>query len=117
MSGANIPRLQVSVPAEGADNYTAALEIYANHFVHPDDREEYLTVMGIQNLRQSLRWWKPYVAVEYRKLPDFPELGDRCQLVRATAVMAQTGTDDMPKTVVYVARDITEKAPEQVRKL
>lgn len=26
MSGANIPRLQVSVPAEGADNYTAALE-------------------------------------------------------------------------------------------
>ena len=48
---------------------------------------------------------------------DFPELGDRCQLVRATAVMAQTGTDDMPKTVVYVARDITEKAPEQVRKL
>ncbi|MCI8942783.1 MAG: hypothetical protein HFF71_07120 [Oscillospiraceae bacterium] len=98
-------------------NFTTALQLYANHFIHPDDREKYLRAMSVSHLREALRWWQPYVAVEYRKLPDFPELGDRCQLVRATAVMAQTGTDDMPKTVVYVARDITEKAPEQVRKL
>ncbi len=98
-------------------NFTNALQLYANHFIHPDDREKYLQAMSVSHLREALRWWQPYVAVEYRKLPDFPELGDRCQLVRATAVMAQTGTDDMPKTVVYVARDITEKAPEQVRKL
>lgn len=92
-------------------NFTTALQLYASHFIHPDDREAYLKVMSVSNLRDSLRWWQPYVAVEYRKLPDFPELGDACQLVRATAVMAQTGADDTPKTVVYVARDITEKDP------
>ena len=92
-------------------NFTNALALYATHFIHPDDREEYLRVMSVDHLRETLRWWQPYTAVEYRKLPDFPELGDTCQLVRATAIMAQTGPDDMPKTVVYVARDITSEKP------
>lgn len=92
-------------------NFTNALALYATHFIHPDDREEYLRVMSVDHLRETLRWWQPYTAVEYRKLPDFPELGDACQLVRATAIMAQTGPDDMPKTVVYVARDITSEKP------
>ena len=91
-------------------NFTTALQLYANHFIHPDDREKYLRTMSIANLRENLRWWQPYVAVEYRKLPDFPELGETCQPVRATAVMAQSGSDDLPKTVVYVARNITENA-------
>lgn len=93
-------------------NFTTALQLYANHFIHPDDREDYLRIMSTAHLRENLRWWQPYVAVEYRKLPDFPELGDACQLVRATAIMAQTGTDDLPKTVVYVARDISEHPPQ-----
>lgn len=92
-------------------NFTTALQLYANHFIHPGDREKYLQVMNVSHLRETLRWWQPYVSVEYRKLPDLPELGeDACQEVRATAVMAQTGSDDMPKTVVYVARSITEKS-------
>lgn len=95
-------------------NFTTALQLYANHFIHPDDREKYLQTMSSAHLSETLRWWQPYVAVEYRKLPDFPELGDTCQMVRATAIMAQTGTDDMPKTVVYVAREITEKTPQAV---
>ncbi len=90
-------------------NFTNALQIYAQHFVHPEDRERYLGAMDIANLREVLRWWKPYVEVEYRKLPDCPELGeDGCRKVRATAVLAQTGEDDLPKTVVYVARDISD---------
>ena len=89
-------------------NCTAALRIYANHFIHPEDRAEYLRVMSIDNLRQSLRWWQPCAAVEYRKLSDDPSAGPgQCDWVRATAVLAQTGPDDMPKTVVYVAQDIT----------
>ena len=87
-------------------NCTAALQIYANHFIHPDDREEYLKVMNVKNLRQTLRWWKPYVAVEYRKLPDDPN-ADTYGWIRATAVLARTGEDELPKTVVYVAQDIT----------
>ena len=89
-------------------NCTAALQIYANHFIHPDDRAEYLRIMNVQNLRETLRWWKPCVAVEYRKLPEDPAAGEESfGWVRATAVLAQTGDDDMPKTVVYVAQDIT----------
>lgn len=96
--------------------YSAALQIYANHFIHPDDRAEYLRVMDIQNLRQKLRWWKPYVAVEYRKLPDNPADGpEAATWVRATAVLAQTGPEDLPATAVYVAQDVADskRRPEQ----
>ena len=89
-------------------NYTAALSIYANHFVHPDDREAYLHTMGQQNLRNSLRWWQPSVALEYRKLSEEPGVGpDSWSWVRATAVLARTGEDDRPKTAVFVAQDIS----------
>lgn len=89
-------------------NFTAAQHIYANHFVHPDDREEYLRVMNVRNLRETLRWWQPCLALEYRKLPDDPSAQrEDYAWVRATAVLARTGPDDMPKTVVYVAQDIS----------
>lgn len=89
-------------------NCSAALQLYANHFIHPDDREEYLKTMSIHNLRQKLRWWQPYVAVEYRKLSEnFTGVEDTYGWVRATAVLARTGEDDMPKTAVYVAQDMT----------
>lgn len=87
-------------------NFSTALQIYANNFIHPEDREEYLRVMNVENLRQSLRWWQPHVAMEYRRLPDLP--GAEHSWVRATAVLAQTGSDDLPKTAVYVAQDISK---------
>lgn len=88
-------------------NCTAALRVYANHFIHPDDREEYLRIMSVGYLREKLRWWQPCVAVEYRKMSDEPGAApDSWSWVRATAILARTGTDDMPKTAVYVAQDI-----------
>ena len=53
-------------------SFTAGLQIYANHFIHPDDRREYLRVMSVDNLRRELRWWNPCVAVEYRRPVDSP---------------------------------------------
>lgn len=91
-----------------AVNCTAALQIYANHFVHPDDREDYLSVMNVENLRQSLRWWQPYVAVEYRRLPEGGNT-DACDWVRATAVLARAGAEETPRTAVYVAQDISDR--------
>lgn len=86
-----------------------ALRIYAENFIYPDDREEYLKVMNVQNWLQTLRWWQPFVALEYRKLPDAPLKDPKAySWVRATAVVAQIGMDDIPKTVVYVAQDISE---------
>lgn len=89
-------------------NCTAALGIYANHFIHPDDRAAYLSTMSMSNLRGSLRWWQPCVAFEYRRLSEEPGAGpDSWSWVRASAVLARTGEDDLPKTAVYVAQDIT----------
>lgn len=85
-------------------NCTAALSIYANHFIHPDDRAEYLSTMSMENLRGSLRWWQPCVAFEYRMRSERP---DGWSWVRASAVLARTGEDDLPKTAVYVAQDIS----------
>ena len=49
---------------------------------------------------------------QFRKLPD--DAGsDNCGWVRATAVLAQTGPDDMPKTVVYAAQDISANRHER----
>lgn len=85
-------------------NFTAALKIYAHHFIHPDDREEYLRVMDVNHLKQELRWWKPFVAVEYRRPAEEPGKWD---WVRASAVLARAGEDDAPLTAVYVAQDIS----------
>lgn len=89
-------------------NYTAGLAIYANHFIHPDDRAEYLRVMDLDNLRESLRWWQPCAAVEYRRLDEVSgESPSSWRWVRASVVLARSGGDDRPKTAVYVAQDIT----------
>lgn len=93
-------------------NYTSAIRIYAQYFVHPEDQAEYLQAMDVENLRRELRWWQPCVAVEFRKLPD--DAGsDNCGWVRATAVLAQNDGDDMPKTVVYAAQDISGSRHER----
>lgn len=88
-------------------NCTAALMIYANHFIHPDDREAYLKTMNVENLRNTLRWWQPCAAVEYRRLEEEPGGSSGWRWVRASAVLARTGPDDCPQTAVYVAQDIT----------
>lgn len=86
---------------------SAALRIYADHFIHPEDREKYLEVMNVENWRNTLRWWHPNVSLEYRRLPDNPEVSGECSRVRATAVVSQIGVDDLPETVVYIAQDVT----------
>lgn len=91
-------------------NCTAALMIYANHFIHPDDRSEYLRVMNVENLRNTLRWWQPCAAVEYRRINEGADAGADSNpwgWVRASALLARTGPDDQPQTAVYVAQDIT----------
>ncbi len=90
-------------------NCTTALQVYADNFVHVDDRAEFFEVMNVENWSRSLRWWNPYVTITYRKMPDgSPGDQETCRWIRATAVLAQTGENDLPKTVVFVAQDITE---------
>ncbi len=99
-------------------NYTAALNTYAETFIHPEDRKEYLELMSYQHLIQTLNREHPYVAVEYRKiLKEKNNAGEYGEYgwIRATAVLAQTDSNGKPKTALYVAQNVTESKQKEER--
>lgn len=96
-------------------NYTAGLSTYAETFIHPEDRKEYLELMGYQNLSQALSREHPYVAVEYRKILKEKNNAHEYGWIRATAILAQTDADGNPKTALYVAQDVTESKQKEER--
>lgn len=84
---------------------TQALRLYAQNFIHPDDREEYLEHINNQNLLNTLSREHPLIAFEYRMMPDE---NHRRAWIRATVVLAETSEDGRPKRALYVAQDVTE---------
>lgn len=97
-------------------NYTAGLRTYADAYIHPDDRTEYLTLMDCTNLRQTLSAKCPFVAIEYRKIPQVPHtVPEKYDWVRATAVLADTSDDGTPRTALYVTQDVTESKQKEAR--
>lgn len=86
-------------------NYTQGINTYAQKFICPEDREEYLNCVDRQNLLNALRNGQTFIATEYRKMPD--EKNQRTW-TRATVVLAQTAEDGSPRRAVYVAQDVTE---------
>lgn len=99
-------------------NYTVALSTYAETFIHPEDRSEYLELMSYQNLTRTLSQEHPYVAIEYRKIlkeKDTADENGEYGWIRATAVLAQTDSTGKPKTALYVAQDVTESKQKEER--
>lgn len=97
-------------------DYTAGLREYAEQFIHPDDREEYLSVLSCQNLRQTLSEKNPYVTLAYRKLPDRPDTKpEEYGWIRGTAVMAQSDEKGKARSIVYAAQDVTESKRKEMR--
>lgn len=88
-----------------ANNSTQAFLLYAQNFVHPDDREDYLERTKKENLCSALCRENPLVAFEYRIVPD---QNNRRAWIRATVVLAETAKDGRPKRALYVAQDVTE---------
>lgn len=86
-------------------NYTQGINTYAQEFICPEDREEYLNCVNRQNLLNALRNGQTFIAAEYRKMPD--EKNQRTW-TRATVVLAETAADGSPRRAVYVAQDVTE---------
>ncbi len=86
-------------------NSTQAFHMYAQNFVHPDDREEYLEFIGSRNLSRNLNREHPILAFEYRMVPDE---NNRRSWIRASVVLAETASDGSPKRALYVAQDVTE---------
>ena len=97
--------------------YSAAIRSYAETFIHPDDREEYLSAMHPANLIEQLSASHPFLAVEYRKLPssDVEPLPDQCDWVRSTAVLVRNDSSGRPLTALYAAQDVTESKQKEAR--
>lgn len=97
-------------------DYMTALRLYAENFVHPEDRADYLYTMSIRNLRQVLGPDQPFVTFAYRKRPeqagaDPEEYG----WIRATAVLAHADVEGRVTDIVYVAQDVTESKRKEMR--
>ena len=89
-------------------SFTEAIHVYAEYFVHPDFREEYMRRMGRANLLEKLNEDRPFIAVEYHRIKkDSGEIPEGDGWVRAT-VIATEFRDGKPLKVLYVAQDITE---------
>ena len=97
-------------------DYTEGIRLYAEHFIHPEDREEYLRVLSRENLRARLSKKTPYVTVAYRRLPKHPDTSaEKYGWIRSTAVMAQADAEGRARSIVYAAQDVTESKRREMR--
>lgn len=86
-------------------NYEQGIQMYAHHFVDPDDQKAYLDHIAYPKLLTTLSHEQPLIAVEYRKRPT----GDAKKAwIRATIILAETTFDGRPKRALYVAQDVTD---------
>ncbi len=113
----SVTRLQeVEEALKGKVDYATGLQTYAEKFIHPDDREEYLRVLSIKNLRKTLSRKNPYVTYAYRKMPENPYAGpEEYGWIRSTAVMSQTDVSGKVRSIVYAAQDVTESKRREMR--
>lgn len=96
--------------------YSEGIRTYAEHFIHPDDRREYLEILSISNLRRTLNRRHPYVTMAYRKLPRNPVAGpEDYGWIRITAIMSQADAAGQARSIVYAAQDVTESKRKEMR--
>ena len=97
-------------------DYATGIQAYAEQFIHPDDRGEYLRVLGIENLRRTLSKKQPYVTIAYRKKPQKADLRpEEYGWIRSTAVMSQADASGKARSIVYAAQDVTESKRREMR--
>lgn len=107
---------EVEKALEGKVDYVTGLRTYAEKFVHPDDRKEYMRVLSIENLRKTLSKKNPYVTFAYRKLPgDMNMRPEEYGWIRSTAVMSQADASGRARSIVYAAQDVTESKRKEMR--
>lgn len=94
-------------------NFTEGLRKYAEYFIHPEDRQEYLKKMNRNYLRETLNEKQRVVAVEYRKIKD--ENGNDTEdvsWIRANVILAES-KNGKAKKALYVAQDVTESKQKE----
>lgn len=95
-------------------NAEKAFRSYAENFVHPGDREDYLSVMNATNFKEKLSKEHPFMALEYRLIKLEAEGFSEEGWVRATVILAGEA-DGKPSKVLYVVQDVTESKEKEER--
>lgn len=93
-------------------NCTEAFQAYAERFVHPDYREEYLQKMNCENLRRVLSREHPVFAIEYRLADNKNGIIRGNGWIRATVVLSEE-KNGKPFKALYVAQDVTESKEKE----
>lgn len=94
---------------------TEGFQKYAQNFIHPEDREEYLAVMNCANLRKSLNGQRSVIAVEYRKIKDRAGNDSKESVwIRANVILAESRNGEAVR-VLYVAQDVTDSKQKEER--
>lgn len=95
-------------------NYSKGIVTYAQHFIHPDNRKEYLEKLCRRNLLEQLSPEHPFLAVEYHRIKEDEDGVTGNGWIRATVILAET-ENGVPKKAVYVAQDVTEIKEKEER--
>lgn len=94
-------------------NCREGIRTYANRFVHPDARDEYLQKVDYDNLLSTLSEEHPMVAVEYKRIKSEEDgTYQNDGWIRATVILAEA-ENGRPKKAIYVAQDITESKEKE----
>lgn len=95
-------------------NCTEGFNVYAQRFVHPDFREEYLQKMNCRYLQSILSREHPIFALEYRRISMEDGIMKDNGWIRATVILAES-KDERPAKALYVAQDVSESKEKEER--
>ena len=103
--------VDATVPYESC---TKGFQVYAEHFVHPDDQQEYLEKMDCKNFIKQLNREHPLFALEYRRV--IYENGEMHPngWIRATVILSET-KQGKPSKALYLAQDVSESKEKEER--
>ncbi len=103
--------VDATVPYESC---TKGFQVYAEHFVHPDDQQEYLERMDCKNFIKQLNREHPLFALEYRRV--IYENGEMHPngWIRATVILSET-KQGKPSKALYLAQDVSESKEKEER--
>ncbi len=89
------------------ENCADGILSYTEQYVHPEDRELFLSRINCKYIRATLTKETPYFAIEFRKIAKKGGKAMEDGWVRATVILSESSEGE-PKKALYVSQDVTE---------
>ena len=95
---------------EAPNDYEDAIHIYANKYVHPDDREIYLNMYSRAYMEKTLSSENKFYSFNYRQIAGGVE-----KWLRMHAIVASYGPDGKPTHVVLAIMDVDKEIQNDIQ--